>query len=413
MSDKNLKILAISQVYFPDTASVSQHLTDLLENLERSGHNVTVISSQRDYENPKIIYPKKQYINGVQINRIKNTGFGKRNKLSRTIDFFTFNVLLLLRLLVIKKERYDIILGLTSPPLLSYIGVIIARLKKIRFIYWTMDLQPELSVVAGYIERDSRPAKLLQYLGDYIFKHATKIITLDNFMYEHVCRRIGQEKRQIDIIPVWPVMNKEYDGKRLSNSFRIQNQFGDKIVIMYSGNHSVMHPLTTLLDAAVKLRNDPRFLFVHIGGGVNLKEVTDCKEKNRLKNIKILPYEPREKIHISLSSADIHVVSLGNGCVGYTHPNKIYGSMFVGRPILYIGPVKSHISNILNRCPGNISVRHGESDLLVQSILDFANTSDESKNCIGDLNRAFVLKNFRPEKLINSMIASIESTYYR
>jgi hypothetical protein len=87
--------------------------------------------------------------------------------------------------------------------------------------------------------------------------------------------------------------------------------------------------------------------------------------------------------------------------------------MFVGRPILYIGPEESHISDILNRCPGNISVKHGESDLLVQSILDFANTSDESKRTTGNLNRAFVHKNFRPEKLIEKMNASIESVYYR
>ena len=44
---------------------------------------------------------------------------------------------------------------------------------------------------------------------------------------------------------------------------------------MYSGNHSVMHPLTTLLDAAVRLKEDGRFLFVHIGGGVRLQEVRE------------------------------------------------------------------------------------------------------------------------------------------
>jgi colanic acid biosynthesis glycosyl transferase WcaI len=178
---------------------------------------------------------------------------------------------------------------------------------------------------------------------------------------------------------------------------------------MYSGNHSVMHPLTTLLDAAVILRHDPRYLFVHIGGGVKLKEVIEYKEKYNLKNILTLPYQPREYIHISLASADIQVVSLGDNCSGFTHPNKIYGSMFVGKPILYIGPHDSHISEILDKCPGNISVRHGETNLLVESLISFSKKSEQDINLIGHNNKIFANKFFHPKKLIKKMIKSIES----
>ena len=64
--------------------------------------------------------------------------------------------------------------------------------------------------------------------------------------------------------------------------------------------------------------DDKRFLFVHIGGGVRLQEVREYKEEYGLDNVMILPYQPRERIHLSLGSADIQVVSLGEGCVGYT-----------------------------------------------------------------------------------------------
>jgi colanic acid biosynthesis glycosyl transferase WcaI len=409
MITQKLKILAISQVYYPDTASVSQHLTDLLENLSNKGHDVTVFSSKRDYENSKINYPKYELINNVKIHRITNTGFGKKNKISRLIDFFTFNILIFFKLLFIKNNNCNLIIGMTSPPLLSYIGLKLAIFKKIKFVYWTMDLQPELSIVANYIKDGSKAAQLLQKRGDYIFKFSDKIITLDSFMEKHIINRIGNVKKKIDIIPVWPVLNKLYEGERLSNPFRVQNNFKDKIVIMYSGNHSVMHPLTTLLDAAVILLHDPRYLFVHIGGGVKLKEVIEYKEKYNLKNILTLPYQPREKIHISLASADIQVVSLGDNCTGFTHPNKIYGSMFVGKPILYIGPHDSHISEILDKCPGNISVRHGETNLLVESLISFANKSEQDINLIGHNNKIFANKFFHPKKLIKKMIKSIES----
>ena len=212
---------------------------------------------------------------------------------------------------------------MTSPPLLSYIGVKVARLKNMKFVYWAMDLQPELSLVANYLKEGSFAARILQKRGDFIFKNADKIVALDKFMQYHIVTRGAIPINKVDIIPVWPVLSKNFEGERLRNPFRLQNGFGDKTVIMYSGNHSVMHPLTTLLEAAIVLKDDPRFLFVHIGSGVNLKEVSLYKDLHSLNNIVILPYQPRESIHISLASADIQVVSLGNGCVGFNNAEGV------------------------------------------------------------------------------------------
>tara|TARA_Y100000741_G_scaffold365141_1_gene359621 strand:- start:687 stop:1937 length:1251 start_codon:yes stop_codon:yes gene_type:complete len=405
----SLKILAVSQFYYPDTVSASQHLTDLLEALSKRGHEVTVYTSIRDYENPQKTFSKNQIINNVKIERINNTGFGKKNKISRLSDFITFNFLIFIKLLLVNKNKFDLIIGLTAPPLLSYIALKIARFKKIRFIYWTMDLQPELAIVANYVKAGSMTATSLQKRGDYIFKFSDKIITLDTFMEKHILKRTKGLNNKIDIIPPWPVINKLYSGERLNNPFRLENNFNDKIVIMYSGNHSVMHPLTTLLESAVILRDDTRFLFVHVGGGVGLKEVLEYKEKYNLQNVVTLPFQPRENIHISLGSADIQVVSLGESCIGYTHPNKIYGSMFIGKPILYIGPENSHISKILEKCEGNISIKHGDFDSLVEKLDRFARSSIEKNQLIGENNKSFANKYLHPTILINKMADSIEN----
>lgn len=404
-----MKIICISQVYWPDNVAVAQHLYDLLKLLSTRGHEVTIITSRHNYEHPEIVYPAREYKDRIFIYRLSNTGFGKQTKLGRLVDFLSFNFLIVWKLLFINSKSCDAIIGLTSPPLLSYIGIKIARMKKIRFVYWTMDLQPELSVVAGYMKEGSSMARTIQKRGDYIFRHSDRIIVLDSYMKQHICRRLHSDRTGIDVIPVWPVMESVYEGKREDNPFRQENGFGDRIVIMYSGNHSVMHPLTTLLETAVRLSDDKRFLFVHIGGGIRLQEVRDYKEKYGLDNVMILPYQPREQIHLSLGSADIQVVSLGDGCVGYTHPNKIYGAMFIEKPILYIGPQKSHISDILNVCKGNIAVCHGESEFLTEKLLAFAALTKEERDAIGACNKEFAGQHFRPDVLLDQMIRSVES----
>ena len=272
-----MKILIISQVFWPDTVSTAQHLSDLAFELS-AHHDVRVICSKHNYENPNECYAESEIVRKVKIDRINNTSLGKGNILFRCVDFFSFNFLLLFKLFAVNKQNTDVIIGLTSPPLISFIGVVFAKKKQVSFHYWIMDLQPELSISSGLIKKSSMIAKLFQGMGNYIFRNATKIIVLDKYMRDYVIKR-GARQDKVYTIPVWPVMNTIYEGGRRSNPFRVENSFGDRIVVMFSGNHSFIHPMDTLLDAIFKLRNDSRFVFVFIGGGFRKKDISIFKAK--------------------------------------------------------------------------------------------------------------------------------------
>ena len=275
-----------------------------------------------------------------------------------------------------------------------------------------MDLQPELAILSGYLNEHSCFTKLLLTMGDHAYMKSDLIITLDKYMAEHIVRRGGQREK-IEIIPAWPVMHDIYEGKRQDNPFRREYGFADKVVVMYSGNHSVMHPLDTLLDAALVLRDDPRFIFVFVGGGVRKQDVSDFISKHELANIVQLPLQPRDKIHLSLSSADIHVVVLGNGCTGFTHPSKIYGAMAIGRPILYIGPKLSYVTDMLEICKGNISVEHDQTELLAQELRLFADMGPRQWDSIGFENKEYLKKYFLKENLINQFVSKIKTLFNR
>lgn len=403
-----MRILFLSQVFWPDTASTAQHLYDLAVELSSNGHEVKVLCSRFNYEDTSIKYIKYEVHNNIHIERLNNTQYGKSTTLGRLIDFLSFNLILLLRLLRISGKSYDVILGMTSPPMVSYIGIIVARFKKINFCYWGMDLQPELAIASGLMKKDSFYAIMLKRMSDFVIRRAELIIALDNYMKKYFIER-GAKESKVAVIPVWPVVDKVYTGERRNNPYRIQNGFDDKIVIMYSGNHAFVHPLNTVLDAAKILKDDERFLFVFVGGGVRKKDVTNFKEQNNLNNIIQLAYEPRDNIHNSLAAADIHLVILGEGLVGYTHPNKIYGAMFIGKPILYLGPKKSHVTDILQKLDGNIEIVHGESDKLVDSLFNFAALSQFEKDDIGYKNLRYAKSNFLPEVLKGEMRLSITS----
>ncbi len=404
-----MKILVLSQVFYPDNVAVSLFMSDLSEQLVKNGHEVKVLAGQYNYENSSIKYPRTEIWRNVKIGRLPNTGIGKKSNLSRMIDFLSFNFLILVRLLRLNKKDYDLVISTTVPPMLSFFVSLIAKSKRMKFCYWAMDLQPELSISAGLVNPNSLGAKLLSRMGDRVFKKADHIFALDKYMLKHIIKRGGRPDK-ISISQLWPIMDKRDTASRLQNKFRMQHQWHDKLIIMYSGNHSLVHPLDTLLEAALQLRYRNDILFTFIGGGIRKADVTDFKIKNKLNNIVQLPFQPRENVHVSLSAADMQVVLMGNEQVGFTHPNKIYGALFLGKPILYVGPTPSHVTDQLQKIADNILVDHGESKLLANQITELAN-NPERLDKIGNRNLEFAKKHLNPDSLKENFVQKIESLF--
>src|SRR5690606_38441979 len=101
------------------------------------------------------------------------------------------------------------------------------------------------------------------------------------------------------------------------------------------------------------------------------------------------------------------VVILGDNQVGFTHPNKIYVSMFIGKPILYIGPPVSHVTDIIQRQPGNIAVRQGDVKALVEELEGFAAKGPAAWLKTGLDNRDLANREFHPDSLKEQMCAIV------
>ena len=93
-----MKFLLLNQTFHPDVASTAQHLTELALRLVERGHNVTVVTSRRAYDDPATLFPREENWRGVRICRVASTGFGKGAKWRRAADFASFSALCSMRL---------------------------------------------------------------------------------------------------------------------------------------------------------------------------------------------------------------------------------------------------------------------------------------------------------------------------
>jgi glycosyltransferase involved in cell wall biosynthesis len=346
--------------------STAQHLTDLASALVSSGHEVTVIASDRGYDDPSLRFKRREHWNGIEIFRIPSLSLGKSSPWRRAINFGSFLFFCSLRLLALR--RFDVVVALTSPPLISFLAALFVKLKGGSFCFWVMDLNPDEAIAAGWLEENSATTRLLQRMLNYSFRHAHHTIVLDRFMKERVVRK-GIDSARVSIVPPWShdVVSYSQAGRE---AFRAKHGVADKFVVMYSGNHSPCHPLDTLLEAALALKARTEIVFFFIGGGSEQVKVRELASRYELSNVKCLAYQPLHELSNSLSGADLHVVVMGEKFVGIVHPCKVYNIMSIGAPVLYIGPQPSHITDIALQHGKFFLTRHGDVDCVANAITE-------------------------------------------
>jgi hypothetical protein len=201
-------------------------------------------------------------------------------------------------------------------------------------------------------------------------KRSAKIVVLDRFVKQRIVAK-GIPPAKVHIISPWPLEDIVAYDKKGREEFRRMHGFANKFVVMYAGNHSPCHPLTTLLDAAEKLAHREDIVFCFVGGGSEFAAVKQFASSCGLERVVCLPYQPRSQLAGVLSAADLHAIIIGDPFVGIIHPSKIYNVLKVQAPFLYVGPPQSHVADIVESMADTAAVyvaKHGEVDQIVDHI---------------------------------------------
>jgi len=404
-----MRVLLLNQCFYPDVMATAQHLTDLAVGLQRKGHQVTVVTSDRGYDNPSRRFPRREVWNGIQIIRISSLALGKQTRWRRALTFASFLIHCALRLLLL--PRVDVVVALTSPPLISFLGAAFVQLRGGKFFFWVMDLNPDEAIAAGWLKADSFTARVLGRFLTYSLRHAERIIALDHFMKDRIVAK-GIPQGSVVVLPPWAndeTVNFDREGRE---AFRRQHNLTESFVVMYAGNHSPCHSLKTLVEAARRLSSRKDIVFCFVGGGSEHQKVKDFARQNNLANILCLPYQPFNMLSASLSAGDLQVIVMGKEFVGIVHPCKLYNILTIGSPFLYVGPTPSHISEIAadinssrDRSYRAYASEAGDVEVVVKWILE------EVRNERGDVHhhRPEIAYKFSSQTLMPRMIKLLQS----
>jgi hypothetical protein len=398
-----MNVLILNQAFYPDVVSTAQHASDLARGLTQAGHEVTIICNSRGYDDPKLRFPNEETWNKVRIVRVRSTGFGKSSKWRRGADFGTFMASCALRLWSL--PRFDVVVAMTSPPLISFVATWAVPGRARSLVFWSMDLNPDEAIAAGWLREDSLSARFLSRMLSHSLQRADCIVALDRFMKQRIEAK-GVPAEKVLVLPPWSHDDHVRFDPAGREEFRVTHKLSDKFVVMYSGNHSPCHPLETLLQAAERLADHEDIAFCFIGGGSEFRKVQERVRDRGMRNVLCLPYQPIEKLSGSLSAADLHVVVMGDQYVGIVHPCKIYNVLASNRAFLYIGPAESHLQDIV-RQPGleAYASAHGDVGGVAANILQASRRRSPVSSATAELG-----KRFSKELLMPRMICAIEQS---
>lgn len=365
MAETLRKLIFVNRYYAPDGSATSQLLTELAEELARSGECVVIVTSRQQYGNASAQLPRREHRNGVDVFRIWTTTFGRASLFGRSLDYLSFYLSSFFRLLVLVKP-HDLLIAKTDPPMISVVGAFVAALRGACLINWIQDLFPEVAVRLG-VGVVARAEPLLRRLRNLSLSSANVNVVLSRGMRDVLLSQCIADSR-IAVIPNWAdgheIMPREASGNPLRKAWGLEDTF----VVAYSGNIGRAHKFDGLLEAAYQLRSCEAICFLFIGDGAQRDHIEHVVKSRDLKNVIFKPFQDRSVLPLSLTVADVHVTSLAPALEGLIVPSKVYGVLAAGVPILHVGDPAGEIGSMVQEYDCGYAVLEDDHEGIIRYI---------------------------------------------
>jgi colanic acid biosynthesis glycosyl transferase WcaI len=330
------RIIVISQFFGPDQSAVGQFLADFADGAAAAGHDVNVVCGAADYAAGDVAarrsdqrkdseQPAEFRTEGgaIRIARVRTAAFSQ-SKMRKLLSYATFYMGAVWRALSI--ARPDVVVTLTAPPGLAWIGWLAQRVRGCRHVAWEMDLYPDIAIAL-----DIPVAAWTSRVLDYPRRRADTIIAPGNCMKTRLLQH-GIAEDRIIVAENWA------DGNTI---FPLPFPKLPPMRILYSGNLGLAHDVATIRAVIEHLANRPDFLFVFTGGGLARRELIEFCETRGIENISFRGYVRLQDLGANLAECHVGLVTQKPMTLGAIVPSKIYGLMAAGRPVLYIGPASA------------------------------------------------------------------------
>ena len=348
-----MKILLVHRYFWPDHPNCGQILWHLTKHFSSEGHTIEVLTSlpSKDLNSKKVYAKKKQIYKNIKIRRI-NLMIEFRSPLKKIINglilgFWT-NYLAI-------KNKYDVIISTSVPPITGgFFAALAACITKSRFIYFCMDLHPEV----GKISNDfSNPIlySILKKIDNWSCRIANPIVLHSKDMKNSIESRSRRQKFKIEIINNFSIPSERLNNSISKIKFNLKNK---KLTIIFAGNVGRFQALDKIIESMTFLKNRHDIELIIVGEGSVKADLVFQIKKTKV-NVRIFDLQPTNVVKDMIRKADIGLVSLRSNIYKYGYPSKIMTYLEQGTPIIAVLEKESEIVRLMHYenygfCPASL-----------------------------------------------------------
>ena len=388
------KIIIFSKHFWPDNFKINI----LAKELVKRGHDITVLTSNPNYNN-KI---NNNYKNNYFLNKKKWQGikiyylpiFRKKNYnwVNILINYLSHFISCFFYCHFFIKKKYDIVFVFgTSPIFQSFPAIYFSFLIRKPLILWVQDLWPESLKDTGYIKN-----KLLLSIVKFFVK--INYILTDLIL-------VQSEKFKVKIKKDFKLKKKILTYYNLSElKFqKFSNTRNKKCIITYAGNFGKAQDFETLFKVLTISKIKKNFIFNLIGSGKKFNILKRLVVKNNLQNfVKIKKYLNEKKLSKFLLKSDGLLLTLNKGeALNNTIPGKFQTYIAFGKPIISNSMGVSN--NIIKMSKIGYSNRPGDYKKLYNNLIKVKKITLSEKKNIYNRSRILYMKYFELNKNIDDL----------
>ena len=386
-----MKVIFPFSYYYPEQCAGIFVVDDLMHRLAAEGdESVIYVPTPTRNVREGVEWKRKEVLcDGMMVvKRFHMYGEGK-NPVLRALRYCFCELVYLHHLL---WDKYDVAFIDSTPPIQGLKLPIVRLFRKCPVVYNAQDLFPDTLSGTGLAKKGGLLWKIGSWVARVTFNNTDKIIAISEDIKRTLVEEKGIPADKVVVVYNWvdsdavvPIAKEE---NPLFEEFGLSRE---KFHVVYAGNLGNAQNINIVVDAATRLRDNENVEFVVFGSGGLECDIRARIETEGLKNLRLLPLQPVERVKYVYSLGDVCLVSCKEGLGGSAMPSKTWSILSCGRPVL-ANFDEGELQMILTKNELGVFTKAGDLEGFVEAISQLAAEPEKCEK-MGARGRQFILDN--------------------
>ena len=395
----------MSQYFWPESFRVN----DLVQELRLRGMDLCVLTGQPNYPKGRFFEgygafkPLRETFAGADVVRVPLWPRGRGGAVNLILNYVTYIASSILLGLPRVGRRFDAVFVFAPSPILQCLTAIAYKfIWGAPVILWVQDLWPESLKAVGMV-RSEAILKIVEAIVRFIYRHCDLILVQSEAFYPNVAR-LNPTGTPVEYLPNWA--EEIYGAVEASSEPPVALPRG--FCVLFAGNIGKAQSISTILEAAEKLRGEKEIHWVFLGDGTERKSAEDrVLATGLVQQVHFLGSFPVRDMPAFFARADVLLVTLKRDEIfASVVPSKIQSYMASGRPI--VASLDGEGARVVEAAGAGKVGPAEDVEALAANVLSMYESSEQRRREMGQGARDYYQKHFLRRDLIDRIQRCLE-----